>query len=77
MGGTEERWEGGWDGREGGREGGGREGGREGGLIYLSLIGRIKGCGRMENSFLSKVEQLRDIVQLFGRTLREEETVLK
>ena len=45
-------------------------------MTYLSLIGGIKGCGRVEDSFLGKVEEFRDIMQFFGRTLKMGATIL-
>lgn len=38
-------------------------------LPNLSVIWRVEWCSRMEDSFLSKIKQLRHIVQIFCRTL--------
>lgn len=38
---------------------------------HLLLLWAVQGSGRMENSFLSVVKQLRDVLQVFGRALRK------
>ena len=42
---------------------------------YLSVIGGVQGCCRVQDSLLSKVKELRHIVQLPGRALFGEHTI--